>query len=101
MKDFTEQDKYLQAKKRVEKIKGFYSHLFWYLVVNAFIAFMILKNSDPEDLTFWTFSTAIFWGIGLAFHAFSVFGKNVLFGRDWEKRKVEEFMRDEESQNWK
>jgi hypothetical protein len=101
MKDFTEQDKYLQAKKRVEKIKGFYAHLFWYLVVNAFIAFMILKNSDPADLTFWTFSTAIFWGIGLAFHAYAVFGKQFLFTKDWEERKIKEFMDEDKREYWK
>ncbi len=101
MKDFTEQDKYLQAKKRVNKIKGFYAHLFWYLVVNAFIAFMILKNTDPEEMSFWTFSTAIFWGIGLAFHAYGVFGKQFLFTKDWEERKIKEYMNEDKREYWK
>jgi hypothetical protein len=101
MKDYTEQDKYLQAKKRVQKIKGFYAHLFWYVVVNAFIAFFILKNSDLENLTIWSFSTAIFWGIGLAFHAYGVFGKQFLFSKDWEERKIKEFMEEDKREYWK
>jgi len=100
MKDFTEQDNYIQAKKKLDKIKGFYAHLFWYLVVNAFIAFIVLKNSNPEDLTFWSFSTAIFWGIGLAFHAYGVFAKNWLFTKNWEERKIKEFMENDRKDFW-
>ena len=52
--------------------------------------------------SFWdfgTFAVWIFWGIGLAFHAFGVFGQNILFGKDWEERKMKEFM-DDDKQHW-
>ncbi|MGK0414076.1 MAG: hypothetical protein ACJA1B_002296, partial [Polaribacter sp.] len=35
---FKEEHKYLLAKKRVEKIKGFYIHLVVYIIVNIFIS---------------------------------------------------------------
>ena len=40
------------------------------------------------------------WAIGLAIQAFRVFVNNGTFGRDWENRKIEEFMREEENKHW-
>ncbi len=40
----------------------------------------------------------LFWGIGLAFHAFSVFGTDYFFGKNWEENKIKKFM-DEDEQN--
>ena len=43
--------KYLKAKKRVEKIKGFYIHLIVYIVVNLFLSGIIIYGlmSDEGD----------------------------------------------------
>lgn len=87
---------YLRAQKRLKEIKGFYGHAFWYVVVNIFIIVMIVINSDGSAWHFGTFSTAIFWGLGLGFHALSVFGKNLFFSKSWENKKIEEFMKKEE-----
>jgi len=46
-------------------------------------------------------STAFFWGIGLAFHAYGVFGKHLLFSKDWEERKIKEFMEKDKVDHWK
>jgi hypothetical protein len=91
--NYKKEDAYLRAQKRLKKIKGFYWHAFWYVVINIFLLVMIIPNSSGNF--FWslgTFSTPIFWGIGLAFHALSVFGKNLFFGKAWEERKIKEFM---------
>lgn len=91
--NFTEEDRYLRAKKRVNQIKGFYWHLFWYLVINIMIAVVIYKSLEPgQTLNFWNMSTAFFWGIGLLAHGLTVFGKNILFSKNWEDRKIKEFM---------
>lgn len=89
-----EEEKYLSAKKKVEKIKGFYWHLFWYVLVNAYLLTMIYKNLDADESLFeyGHFSMAFFWGIGLVFHWFGVFGKNIVFSKEWEDRKMKEFM---------
>lgn len=93
-KDFSEEDRYLKAERRVNKIKGFYWHLFWYLAVNVFILFKINKDLDPGEDFFQLehFSTLFFWGIGLGFHWIGVFGRNLVFSKDWEERKIKEFM---------
>ncbi len=95
MKDtFFEEERYARAQKRVKKVKGFYMHLFWYLVVNIFLLAMIYKNIESvDDLFQWRhFSTPFFWGIGLVFHWVAVFGRNIVFSKDWEDRKIKEFM---------
>ncbi len=47
------------------------------------------------------FVSAIGWGVGLAFHAADVFLIKGLFGTQWEKRKIEEYMQaEEDKQRW-
>jgi len=77
--------KYIKAKKRVEKIKGFYSNLIAYCLI---IPFLIMVNY----LTYWEFKwfwfSAIGWGIGVVIHGFMTFA----ISSDWEERKIKEFM---------
>lgn len=90
---------YARAKKRVKELKGFYWHAFWYLVVNIFIISINVSNTN-DFWHFGTYSTALFWGIGLAFHALGVFGKNLLFSKSWEERKIKEYL-DKDKTQWK
>ena len=86
------EESYIRAKKKLEKITGFYWHLASYIIINLFLTIVIVVNSS---LTFWDFgthATAFFWGIGLLFHFIGVFGQNALFNRDWEERKIKEYM---------
>ncbi|WP_223270810.1 2TM domain-containing protein [Subsaximicrobium wynnwilliamsii] len=82
---------YQKAKQRVKKIIGFYWHLAAYVIVNLFL----LGLFSIQNLNFWsfgTFSTAFFWGIGLAFHFLGVFGSFGFFGKEWKARKIRAFM---------
>ncbi len=98
--DFRKEEAYLRAKKKVDSLIGFYWHLAVYVVVNIFLILLIALNSNEGFSGFGPYATATFWGIGLAFHFIGVFGPDFFFGKDWEKRKVEEFM-DNERKNWK
>lgn len=86
---YTEEQKYIRAKKNVEKIKAFYMNLIAYVLVILFLIFINLKFS-PEFQWFWF--PLIGWGIGLTFHGLSAFNHNLLFGKNWEDRKIQEFM---------
>ncbi len=97
--DFRKEEAYLRAKKKVDKLIGFYWHLAVYVVVNIFLILLIALNSNEGFSGFGPYATATFWGIGLAFHFIGVFGPDFFFGKDWEKKKVEEFM-DKERKNW-
>lgn len=100
-KDYKREEAYIRAKKKVDKIIGFYWHLAVYIVVNIFLIVVINSNTD-DDYNFWsfgTFATAIFWGIGLAFHFLGVFGPNFIFGEDWEARQISKYM-DKDKKRW-
>ncbi len=97
--EYKREEAYLRAQKRLKEIKGFYWHAFWYVLINIFIFVMIVVNSDDNIWHFGTFSTPLFWGIGLGFHALSIFGKNLFFSKKWEARKINEFL-DKEKQRW-
>jgi len=99
-------DRYDRAKKRVEKIKGFYWHFASYFIVNMFISCSkIVSNMNSGEsfseafFDFGTFALWMFWGIGIFFHAFGVFGKHLLFGEKWESRKIQEFMEKEKQKD--
>ncbi len=89
-------EKYAKAKKRVDEIKGFYTHFTIYLLVNAFLlasASGIFGGLDSLHFPMWAhFTTPFFWGIGLAFHGLYVFQFKSSTFRKWEERKIKEFM---------
>ena len=95
--DFRKEEAYLRAKKKVDSLIGFYWHFAVYVVVNVFLIILIGVNAGFNG--FGPYATAVFWGIGLLFHFLSVFGPDFFFGKDWEKRKIKEFM-DKEERHW-
>ncbi len=81
-------EKYDRAKKKVEKLKGFYIHLTIYLIfVVVFIYLNFISTRWP-----WAIFPIVGWGIGVLGHATDTFEYNILFGKEWEKRKIREFM---------
>lgn len=104
MKDpFEDQQRLEKARKRVEDIKGFYKHLAAYILVNAFLLIMHAINLDPGE-SFWSwgsFITPLSWGIGLLAHWLSVYSRNIFFSRDWEERKIQEYMDREKNRSSK
>lgn len=95
--DFRNEEAYLRAKKKVDAIVGFYWHLAAYVVVNIFLIILIGVNAGFQH--FGTYATAFFWGIGLVFHFLGVFGPNFLFNKDWENKKIQEFM-EKDKEHW-
>ena len=95
--------RYDMAFQKMKKIKGFYIHLLIYILANIFFIAANQNESIGDHSLFWsfkTFSTAIFWGIGLLAHGFSVFGRDIFFGKDWEERKIQQFMEQDKKEKW-
>jgi uncharacterized RDD family membrane protein YckC len=90
MKETVKNDEaYKRAKKRVEEIKGFYAHLIVFIIVNAvLIAINLLVT--PGFL--WFLIPLCGWGIGLFFHAVFGFGLFGIFTREWEQKKIRQYM---------
>jgi len=70
--DFRKEEAYMRAKKKVDTIIGFYWHLAVYVVINIFLIILIGVNAGFSG--FGPYATAVFWGIGLAFHFIGAFG---------------------------
>ena len=100
--NYTNEQKYIRAQKRAKDIKGFYIHLMVYLIVNIFLLLLqAISGSGWHVFTSWaSYTTAFFWGIGIVFHAFGVFGVNILFGKNWEERKIKEYMEKDKREFW-
>ena len=95
MEDFNKNNSYTKAKKRVDEIKGFYSHVMVYIFINILILIAIYFNKHDDAEGFWrleTLFTAFFWGIGLLIHGLTTFNVPFFFGKDWEERKIKEIL---------
>ncbi|WP_046757044.1 2TM domain-containing protein [Kordia jejudonensis] len=90
-------DQYLKARQHVEKLKEFYYNLMSYCLVIPFLIFINLRTV-PQFHWFWF--PMFGWGIGLAFHAMSVYFEDGRFGKNWEERKIKEYMEQEERKRW-
>ena len=100
--NYYEQERYDRAKKRVKKISGFYSHALVYVVINLIVVVINIQQLDAGESYFhWkNFVTLFFWGIGLFAHGLSVFLPYAILGKDWEERKIKEFMEKERQSKW-
>ena len=90
--------KYLQAKKKVKLLRRFYIHLFIFLIVNItlLVKLIMLEKDESLDTLVWLIlNVMITWSIGIIIHAWCFFDGKILFSKDWEQRKIEEFIQDE------
>jgi hypothetical protein len=93
------EERYFQAKKKVSEIRGFYGNLSAYIFVN--LGFLVINLlTSPNEL--WFFWPMLGWGVGVAIHGLRVFNYMPFLGKDWENRKIQEFMEQEKEQknNW-
>ena len=82
-------ERYEQARQRVEAKMGFFANLAIFAIIN--IVFLIVAGTD------WLWVT-LFWGIGLAFHAWSVFFRDQGLIADWKERQIQkELKRDDQA----
>lgn len=89
-------ERYKKASKKVEELKGFYGHLITFVLVNAAIMGINLYFS-PKYL--WFFWVVFGWGIGLFFHAMKIFNFFPFMNKDWEEKKIKQFMEEEKRKN--
>ncbi len=90
-KEYLEDKLYEKAKERVENIKGFYGNLLSYCIV---IPCLAILNYNTTSFP-WVLFPAGGWGFGLLAHGLQAFGLNPLWGKNWEERKMREYMEDE------
>jgi uncharacterized membrane protein len=92
-----EENKYYNAKKRVEKMKEFYGNLTAYIAVNTFL---IIVNYNTGWNHKWFIYPMLGWGIGVLFHYFNAFGRYPFLGKNWENKKIAELMKEDKKEMW-
>lgn len=106
-KEFSADEEFNLAYKKVKAIKGFYWRLMIYLIVNVAIIVSNLNNdffqignkgADYGIFNLKTYTIALIWGIAVLVDAFKVFGPNIFFSKNWEQKKIQKYM-DREVQN--
>ncbi len=81
---------YEAARRRVCRLRGFYSHLSVYLAVNAGLLAVNLFSSPARLWVVWPLAG---WGIAIVIHGASVFPGGRWPGREWEERRIREIMK--------
>jgi sensor histidine kinase YesM len=92
-----ENNNYVKAVEKVEKLKEFYQNLASYCIIIPFLIFINLKFS-PRFYWFWF--PMFGWGIGLFFHFLEVNNYNIFLGKNWENRKIKELMDKEQQKRY-
>ncbi|MFB3387898.1 2TM domain-containing protein [Flavobacterium sp. LAR06] len=99
--DYNEERRYHQAQKKVKEIKDFYQHLTVFTLITIILLVVNLMTS-PEYL--WFIWCILGWGVGVLFHGLKAFGVSPFFNKEWEERKIREFLEKEKEskkQTWK
>ncbi|WP_430613055.1 2TM domain-containing protein [Flavobacterium sp. JP2137] len=89
---------FIKAKKKVEKIKKFYSHLTSYLAVNAFL---MIVNLYTEPAFLWFLFPLFGWGIGILSHGMRVYNYKLFLGSNWEDKKLQQILEEEKRRSTK
>jgi 2TM domain len=82
-----EQEKTAKAARQVEAMTGFYIHLVVFVLV---IVGLLIVNWLATPDVWWVEWPFLGWGIGVAAHAFAVFGRAPKFITKWQLRKIKE-----------
>ena len=80
--------KYARAKEHIENLKGFYIHFSIYLIMVPVFIFLNFRSTDFP----WALFPIFGWGFGVAGHAMETFDYNPFLGKNWEEKKMREFM---------
>ena len=75
-----------EAFRYVRKLKGFYIHLFQYVMVVGLLTIINIAFTPNHLWVLWVIAG---WGLGLLSHAFGVFRPSWILGPQWEKAQVE------------
>lgn len=96
MTDQDRESKYFRAKERVETLRKFYTSILSYII---FIGLLAVLNYWLDQWRYpWFLWAAFGWGLALIVKGVKVLGFNPILGKDWEKKKLDELMQDDEKQ---
>ncbi len=89
---------YRIARRRVRALRSWYLHAMVYgAVVGGMWVFFLLQGATHLTRNGWPapLPVTLGWGLGLLIHGLLVWSRTSPVGRNWEARKIEQFMREE------
>lgn len=93
---------FLEAKKKIARIRAFYLHLALYIVVLGLIIwnlFIIEDTPYTNTILAINYSTMFVWGFCVVLNGVFVFKGKSIFNKKWEERKLKEFL-DDDANRW-
>ena len=85
---------YRVARRRVRMLRGWYVHALTYACVIAGL-WTIYAVSGHQARFLWPLPPTFGWGLGLAIHGLVVWLGTSSKGRQWESRKIEQYLYEE------
>ena len=80
------------AEQHVKAVRDFFYHLMVFVMVNALMVIIDLRATGDQAVLGldWAYWLILFWGLGLAGHAISVFFGNYRVAKEYEELKARE-----------
>ncbi|MFD0962830.1 2TM domain-containing protein [Pseudofulvibacter geojedonensis] len=102
MRNIDKENNYLSAKKRLDSIKSFYTHVIVYIVINTFLLLIFSTGTSVKanGMHYGNFYTAIGWGVIVIIHGVVVFSPIISIMNKWEEKKIKEFMQEGTNNKW-
>lgn len=82
---------YRQARRRVRMLQGWYIHALVYACVIGVLWLIYLSTGQGSRFA-WPLPATLGWGLGLAIHGLVVWLGASRRARDWEARKIAEYL---------
>jgi Na+/melibiose symporter-like transporter len=90
-----EDERFKRAQTRVRRIRGFYSNVITFVLVNLLLLIINLITS-PHNL--WFYWVTLIWGVILIIQAINLFTiRDHFLGEEWEKKKIQDLMEKEKN----
>ena len=92
------------AEKRVQELKGYYRHIFIFIVVNGFLYLLktgVLNSLVPETFPKesyyydWINANILIWAVILIVHTLILQRHKFTFFKRWEERQIKKYMEDD------
>jgi len=89
------------AEKRVKELKGYYSHIAIFVIVNGILYLLktgvltsLLPEAFPKESYYydWINSNILIWGLILVVHTLILFRHKFTFFKKWEERQIQKYM---------
>jgi uncharacterized membrane protein YqjE len=102
MNSNNQKDVRFRAKQKVDKLRGFYTHVAAYVFVSLVILVIWVIRDHVDNGIFRSITNEtvllfiwIGWGIGLLIHIVAILVLPLIFGKDWKERKIRQVMEEE------